>query len=337
MISEHIRLLLHQNDCVVVPELGGFILNHLPAVYDEKEKRYYPKRALPFFNKQLQSNDGLLAGALTKSQGIDYREAQKLIQGFVGQVKESLEDKRSYSMPGLGEFQPNHEGQITFFPDKQTNTAVETYGLDSLTITPLLKPSQVQRKALAPVRKKSKTWFTLVSCMAIIAFGGWWVNDSVQTPFGPQWGVLNPFKWQTMVNNSQQSTVDGQQTTVEGQQTTVNSPVAPDEEISIVNSESPSSDNQPSTVDSRPLTTSYDSTYYIVVGAFKNENRAVRYERELLNSGFSALTYSGENTPWIRVCAEKHDKRFEAEERLSFIRGAANPNAWILAVPQTNP
>ncbi len=329
MISEHIRLLLHQNDCVVVPGLGGFIHNHLPAVYDEKEKRYYPNRALPFFNKQLQSNDGLLAGALTKSQGINYREAQKLIQGFVGQVKESLEDKRSYSMPGLGEFQPNHEGQITFFPDKHTNTEIETYGLDSLTISPLVKPAQVQRKALAPIRKKSKTWFTLVSCMAIIAFGGWWVNESVQTPFGPQWGVLNPFKVEDKVE-VEKVTVNSQQSTDDGQQPTDDSPVVPDKEIVT----------QPSTVDSRPLTntaTTGDSTYFIVVGAFKNEYRAARYEQELLSSGFSALTYSGENTPWIRVCAEKHDKRFEAEERLSFIRGTANPNAWILAVPQTIP
>ncbi|MHB1278396.1 MAG: HU domain-containing protein [Bacteroidia bacterium] len=324
LISEHIRLLLHQNDCVVVPGLGGFIHNHLPAVYDEKEKRYYPSRALPFFNKQLQSNDGLLAGALTKSQGIDYREAQKLIHGFVNQVKESLEDKRSYSMPGLGEFQPNHEGQITFFPDKHTNTEIETYGLDSLSVTPLLKPSQVQRKALAPIRKKSKTWFTLVSCMAIIAFGGWWVNESVQTPFGPQWGVLNPFKVEDKV---------------EVEKATVNSPVVPDEEVGVVDPETQSIQDQPETIDSRPLTTATtaDSTYYIVVGAFKSAKRASRYERDLLNNGFSAITYSGENTPWIRVCAEKHTKRFEAEERLSFIRGSANPNAWILAVPQDIP
>lgn len=331
MISEHIRLLLHQNDCVVVPGLGGFIHNHLPAVYDEKEKRYYPSRALPFFNKQLQSNDGLLAGALTKSQRIDYREAQKLIQGFVNQVKESLEDKRSYSMPGLGEFQPNHEGQITFFPDKHTNTEIETYGLDSLTVSPLVKPSQVQRKALAPIRKKSKTWFTIVSCMAIIAFGGWWVNESVQTPFGPQWGVLNPFKMDGVGAENFLPVHEGEKTTDHSPQTTDHSPQSTEDNSEIV-----VPDNElPLTVDRVPSTK--DSIFYIVVGAFKNEYRASRYEQELLNSGFSAITYSGENTPWIRVCAEKHVKRFEAEERLSFIRGAANPDAWILAVPQTIP
>lgn len=324
MISEHIRLLLHQNDCVVVPELGGFILNHLPAVYDEKEKRYYPARALPFFNKQLQSNDGLLAGALTKSQGIDYQEARKLIHGFVTQVKESLEGKRPYSMPGLGEFQPNHEGQITFFPDKHTNTAIETYGLDSFSIKPLLKPARLQREALAPIRKKSKTWFTLVSCMAIIAFGGWWVNQSVQTPYGAQWGVLNPFKVEEKVE------VKVEEEVVDSIQKTEEDPVA-------LETETLNTDSEPLTFDSRPLTTNGDSIYYIVVGAFKNENKAARYERELKTSGFSACSYSGGDSPWVRVCAEKHDKRFEAEERLSFIRGSANPQAWILAVPQDIP
>jgi len=331
LISEHIRLLLHQNDCVVVPGLGGFILNQLPAGYDEKEKRYYPSRALPFFNKQLQSNDGLLAAALVRSEKYDYQSAIKEIQRFVEIVKDSLSDKREYSMPGLGEFQSNHEGQITFFPDKESNTSVESYGLDSLAIEPLVKPSQLQRKALAPIRKKSRSWITMAASLCIIALGAYFINQSVQTPFGAQWGALNPFKSHETIAPVKE---------VEE----VTAPVK--EELETETTENASTETAPiaeETIETVPITeteintetnTIYatDSVYYIVVGAFNSSRNAARYERSLKKTGFSACSYSEEEGAMIRVCAEKHSKRFEAQERLSFIQAEANPKAWILAV-----
>lgn len=336
MISEHIHLLLHQNDCVVVPGLGGFILNHLPASYDEKESRLYPSRALPFFNKQLQSNDGLLAAALVKSENYDYPSAIKEIHRFVQIVKDSLDDKCEYTMPGLGEFQSNHEGQITFFPDKESNSSIDTYGLDSLVIKPLVKPSKIQRKALAPIRKKSWAWISMVASLLIIALGAYWINQSVQTPFGAQWGALNPF-----VSNDTPHVV----------KETPTEPAQAEETSNMNNTETEAIESTPSAEESPEITSipegetapilhatpSADSTYYIVVGAFNNSRNAMRYERSLKNEGFSACSYSESEGAIIRVCAEKHTKRFEAQERLSFIQGEANPKAWILAIAQEIP
>ena len=338
MISEHIRLLLHQNDCVVVPGLGGFIINHLPAGYDEKENRFYPSRALPFFNKQLQSNDGLLAAALVKSENYDYPFAVKEIQRFVEIVKDNLEAKREYAMPGLGEFQRNHEGQITFFPDKESNTAIDTYGLDSLAIQPLIKPSQMQRKALAPIRKKSRTWITMAASLCIIAAGAIWINHSVQTPFGAQWSALNPFDQSETVtptaNQEENQAVVAPSKTKQTDITTT-TPVASETETTeeIEAPYSPEEEELPQTSTIQGT----DSVYYIVVGAFSNERYAARYERSLKKSGFSACSYSEGEGALIRVCAEKHSKRFEAQERLSFIQGEANPKAWILAIAKEIP
>ncbi len=331
MISEHIRLLLHQNDCVVVPGLGGFILNQLPAGYDEKENRFYPSRALPFFNKQLQSNDGLLAAALVRSENYDYQAAIKEIQRFVEIVKDSLNDKREYAMPGLGEFQSNHEGQITFFPDRESNTSVDTYGLDSLVITPLIKPSQIQRKALAPIRKKSRAWISMAASLCIIALGAYFVNQSVQTPFGAQWGALNPFsktdKIETKKEVAKPVVSTESETSIENPitETIQSTPKLEEAEESTLALE-----NDMNT-ESHTITAA-DSVYYIVVGAFNSTRNAVRYENKLKNIGFSACSYSEAEGAMVRVCAEKHSKRFEAQERLSFIQGEANPKAWILAV-----
>lgn len=322
MISEHIQLLLHRNDCVVVPGLGGFILNHLTAGYDEKEGRYYPSHSLPFFNKQLQSNDGLLAASLVKKNGMDYSAALTEIKRFVEQVNDTLADNREYVLQGMGTFQKNHENQITFHPDTECNLFIDSYGLSSLEMSPMLKPAEISRKALAPVRKKSRTWMSMAACLLILAGGGWWLNYSVQSPFGNQWSALNPLEWDW--NTEKQTPAAPKTEPVQDETTFV--------EEEYQESTLPDTSNRPEeVVEATPVPVT-DSVYYIVVGAFRNERNALRYEQELKTDGFSALHYEGPDSELIRVCAEQHTIRFEAEERLPFIKESAHPKAWILAI-----
>lgn len=348
MISEQIRLLLHENDCVVVPGLGGFILNHLPAAYDEKERRFYPARALPFFNKQLQSNDGLLASALVKTRQFDYSSAVQEISRFSVLVKETLEDKREYIMPGLGEFKQNQDGQITFYPNKESNADAETYGLDSLELEPLVKPKKVQRPGIKPLRQRSASWITMAASLIIIAIGAWSLTQMVDSPSGKQWSMLNPFsewyKGQQSPDNYRD--VDSQQ--IVEDESRYSSGEVKDEVVdaNTQNQEPIAQDPEPVTQNPEPITqnpepiytnSGTDSVYYIVVGAFKHAGNAGKLERKLKNEGYSACTYQEENTEWIRVCAEKHTKRFEAEERLAFVRSTANNKAWILATANDIP
>ena len=39
-LTKHIEILLLENDCVIVPELGGFITHYQPAHYEESEGVY---------------------------------------------------------------------------------------------------------------------------------------------------------------------------------------------------------------------------------------------------------------------------------------------------------
>ena len=36
-LAKHIEILLLDNDCVIVPDLGGFITHYQPAHYEEDE------------------------------------------------------------------------------------------------------------------------------------------------------------------------------------------------------------------------------------------------------------------------------------------------------------
>ena len=48
-LARHIEILLLENDCVIVPELGGFIAHYQPANYAESDNiKFTPMRTIGF-------------------------------------------------------------------------------------------------------------------------------------------------------------------------------------------------------------------------------------------------------------------------------------------------
>ena len=52
-LTKHIEILLLENDCVIVPGLGGFIAHYQPAHYEEDECVFVPPTRMVGFNPQL--------------------------------------------------------------------------------------------------------------------------------------------------------------------------------------------------------------------------------------------------------------------------------------------
>ena len=59
-LSKHIEVLLLENDCVIVPGLGGFIAHKRQAAYSIQKGEFMPPLRTIGFNPQLIMNDGLL-------------------------------------------------------------------------------------------------------------------------------------------------------------------------------------------------------------------------------------------------------------------------------------
>ena len=56
-MNAHIKALLADYDCVVIPELGGFVANPIPARLDRKQHLFLPPGRAIVFNQNLQTND----------------------------------------------------------------------------------------------------------------------------------------------------------------------------------------------------------------------------------------------------------------------------------------
>ena len=77
-INQIIKELLQLHDCVILPNLGGFVAQYSPANFDEKKSVFSPPDKQILFNKNLKNNDGLLVNAFAQKNNISYEKALAL-------------------------------------------------------------------------------------------------------------------------------------------------------------------------------------------------------------------------------------------------------------------
>ena len=88
-LAKHIEILLLDNECVIVPELGGFITHYQPAHYEESEGLFVPPVRTVGFNSQLTMNDGLLIQSYMQAYHTDFSDAARIISEKVEWLKEN--------------------------------------------------------------------------------------------------------------------------------------------------------------------------------------------------------------------------------------------------------
>ena len=59
-LAKHIEVLLLENDCVIVPGLGGFIAHYWCSKYNKETREFCPPDRSIGFNRKLVMNDGML-------------------------------------------------------------------------------------------------------------------------------------------------------------------------------------------------------------------------------------------------------------------------------------
>ena len=151
-LSKHIQYLLLENDCVIVPDLGGFIAHYQPARYDEKEGVYVPPIRTIGFNPQLTMNDGLLVQSFMQTHHTDFPDATRLIAAKVDRIKELLYHEGVVEFQGVGSLYYNIQNHYEFHPMEQGILSPILYGLGPLELTnlsekPVLLPKNEQKDA----------------------------------------------------------------------------------------------------------------------------------------------------------------------------------------------
>ena len=136
-LSRHIESLLLDNDCVIVPGLGGFIAHYQSASYVEEERIFLPPTRKVGFNPQLTMNDGLLAQSYMQVYHMDYSDAMNRISENVNVLKDVLSLEGSVELHGIGVLRHNIYDEYEFQSIESGLLSPSLYGLDAFSM-PLL-------------------------------------------------------------------------------------------------------------------------------------------------------------------------------------------------------
>ena len=128
-LTKHISYLLYRYDCVTVPGFGSFLGTPASAELDTDKETIYPPTKQISFNAQLQSNDGLLANAISVEKQISYEQAVRLVHKEVVRWKSMLHDGKTIELDRIGKLYFNVEQNVVFVPTKDHNHLADSFGL----------------------------------------------------------------------------------------------------------------------------------------------------------------------------------------------------------------
>ncbi|GAB3902198.1 hypothetical protein GCM10028803_28310 [Larkinella knui] len=155
-VSDYLKKLLFQYDCLVIPELGGFILHYIPATFVAASGLYMPPRKKIAFNEALKLDDGLLINYMMLHEGLTRDEVFQAIRQFVDQLKQEVRQQRIFTIEGLGLFSENEEGKLQFDPEIRHNFQGESYGFQPVAAH-MLNAELAEEKPVAVVKSPQES------------------------------------------------------------------------------------------------------------------------------------------------------------------------------------
>lgn len=149
-LARHIEVLLLENDCVIVPGLGGFIAHNKAAEFKDSANVFCPPVRTIGFNPQLIINDGLLAQSYMQAYDTDFPDASRKIESVVSQIKDSLYKNGQAELENIGTLYYTMAGVYGFEPYQNAFFSPSLYGLGSFSISPLSELKPVKETIVEP-------------------------------------------------------------------------------------------------------------------------------------------------------------------------------------------
>jgi hypothetical protein len=136
--------LLYEHECVIIPQLGGFVVNAKDFTFNEQEGKIYPKKKYVAFNEKLKTDDRLLSTEWAKNKAISLKEASLEIADLSKRIKSELTSSGTVQLGNLGTFTLNQENRISFSPNPDFNADLSVFGLFPVGLGQI--PARVEKK-----------------------------------------------------------------------------------------------------------------------------------------------------------------------------------------------
>lgn len=355
-VSLHIERLLLFNDCVIIPDFGGFVLQVHSAVYESERCIFCPPYKETVFNPTLKHNDGLLSESYMQLYHMDFNEAQSAVKSDIDMLKKELEQNETVSIGKVGVFR-KQEDLLLFEPNNDTlKLNVSSYGLTSFYLPPVQaelenttridvrKPLEVEQSEikagrviyLPSVNKiLSRAAGIAAAAIAIFLLISTPIKDVNQSAYTASFipSEMVP-KWISVQKGSHVDEVIQRESHVYVADTTMAAsafaapltPMLPAAGPYTMSAEESARNASPMPEIESVAT----GTYYVVIASIETENELVRFFSDEVSPELKNVGVVRNNNKRIRVYADKTTNRKDAEAYVQLLRESEKyKDAWL--------
>jgi len=253
----YIKELLLLNDCVIIPEFGGFVANYKPATI--RSSQFTPPVKSISFNKKLNFNDGLFINHVASAEGLNYVAARKKVDLLVQEMNYRLTDGEKINISGIGSLQYDDQENLIFSPQVAENLNLDAFGLTPFTYKTLFarhQPSQniplQQQDAVQVIFQRRSLKKVLLAIPLLLAL------------------AVTPLK------NNKENLLESNLASLT-------------EMISMQNAPQPVIEEETTAVtEAIKAEADVEHPYFIIGGSFRNEENAQTFIRQMKNKGYDA-------------------------------------------------
>ncbi len=164
--------LLQSHECVMVPELGGFVAQYKSAHVHPITHLIAPPSIQIGFNKHLNNFDGLLSSRVSQKLGITLMEANYEVTQWVKTIQTHLAQGHKALLPGLGVLWVDHQGQTQFIPSDDIKQSAQHFGLQPVSLHYINRPAARKETSITsrPMRDLKK-WVAIGAAALTLGIG----------------------------------------------------------------------------------------------------------------------------------------------------------------------
>ena len=133
LLSKMVKELILDDDKVVLPGLGCFVAEIVPAYFSDKGYTINPPYRKLYFRSRPDEGEALI-DFYAKSNEVAYDVAEKIVKDFVAELKTVLMAKKVVVFPGLGRLRATKENNVFFIADEDLDIYPEGFGLEPISL-----------------------------------------------------------------------------------------------------------------------------------------------------------------------------------------------------------
>lgn len=151
LLSKMVKELILEKDRVVLPGLGCFVAEMVPAAFSDKGYTINPPYRRLSFRAKPDMGDELI-DFYVEANGLDREVACRILGEFIRELRQIIFAKKVIVLPGLGRLRATKENNLFFIPDEDLDIYPAGLGLEPISLKSHVETPQEVSAAISGLK-----------------------------------------------------------------------------------------------------------------------------------------------------------------------------------------